>query len=97
MRPEDEIWTDHPIEYYALDQFKFEPRYGYPLYTANFQPILISLSVKKLLQLTKRATGRFFVSREQPEELVCENSKIVLVGDAAHPLLVRYAFIFKIC
>ncbi|KAF8889731.1 hypothetical protein CPB84DRAFT_1963979 [Gymnopilus junonius] len=26
VRPEDEIWTDHPIEYYALDRFKFEPR-----------------------------------------------------------------------
>ncbi|KDR66463.1 hypothetical protein GALMADRAFT_259251 [Galerina marginata CBS 339.88] len=65
----DEVWTDHPLEYYGLDLNRFEPR------------------VQKLLRLVKVTSGRIFVTRKGPEDLVCENSKIVLVGDAAHPLI----------
>jgi hypothetical protein len=28
LRPEDEFWGEHPIEYYQLDMDRFEPKYG---------------------------------------------------------------------
>jgi hypothetical protein len=28
LRPEDEFWGEHPIEYYQLDMARFEPKYG---------------------------------------------------------------------
>lgn len=27
LRPEDEYWGEHPIEYYQLDMARFEPKY----------------------------------------------------------------------
>ncbi|KAH9474459.1 FAD-dependent monooxygenase OpS4 [Psilocybe cubensis] len=43
--------------------------------------------VKKLLSLAESVSSRVFMGRPVLNELVCVNSKIVLVGDAAHPIL----------
>ncbi|PPQ79021.1 hypothetical protein CVT25_002330 [Psilocybe cyanescens] len=43
--------------------------------------------IKALLSLTKYVTSRVLISRPALDDLVCENSKIALVGDAAHPIL----------
>ncbi|KAH9474457.1 hypothetical protein JR316_0012916 [Psilocybe cubensis] len=43
--------------------------------------------IKTLLSLTKYVTSRALISRPPLEDLVCENSRIALVGDAAHPML----------
>jgi hypothetical protein len=48
--------------------------------------------LRKILELVKTVSARVTVSKEIPEDLVCDNSKIVLVGDAAHPSLVNKAW-----
>ncbi|KAF8965779.1 hypothetical protein BDZ97DRAFT_755760 [Flammula alnicola] len=67
--PEDEVWTERPIEYYQLDMDRFEPR------------------LRKVIELVKTVSARIVMTRPVPEDLVCDQSKIVLIGEAAHPLL----------
>ena len=47
--------------------------------------------LRRILELVKTVSARVILSKEIPEDLVCDNSKIVLVGDAAHPFLVNKA------
>lgn len=84
LRPEDEFWGEHPIEYYQLDMDRFEPKYG----SRSLDTLLASDALprlRKILELVKTVSARVMLSKEIPEDLVCDNSKIVLVGDAAHP------------
>ncbi|KIM36273.1 hypothetical protein M413DRAFT_31860 [Hebeloma cylindrosporum] len=66
----------------------------YQLDMNRFEPKL-----RKLLELVKTVSARVVISRQIPEDLVCDNSKIVLVGEAAHPSLPggnhRSALIFE--
>ncbi|KAF9564023.1 FAD/NAD(P)-binding domain-containing protein [Agrocybe pediades] len=64
------------------EEWSDRPLASYELDFSGIEP-----RVQKLLNLTTNVTGRAFVSREASEDLVCENSKLVLVGDAAHPML----------
>ncbi|KAF9483292.1 FAD/NAD(P)-binding domain-containing protein [Pholiota conissans] len=43
--------------------------------------------LRKLLGLVKTVSARIIVTRPAPDDLVCGDSRIVLVGEAAHPLL----------
>ncbi|KAH9474456.1 FAD-dependent monooxygenase OpS4 [Psilocybe cubensis] len=67
--PEEEAWTNRPLEYWGIDLDAFEPR------------------AKRLLSLVQVVSSRVLVQRPCIDDLVCENSRIVLVGDAAHPIL----------
>ncbi|KAF8184713.1 hypothetical protein BJ912DRAFT_1117777 [Pholiota molesta] len=48
----------------------------------NFEPI-----TQKLLKLATSVSSRIFVRRPVPEDFVCANSRVVLVGESAHPML----------
>ena len=64
-------------------------------YSIPLDPLLASDALhrlRKILELVKTVSARVTVSKDIPEDLVCENSKIVLVGDAAHPSLVNKAW-----
>ncbi|KAF8193057.1 hypothetical protein BJ912DRAFT_254386 [Pholiota molesta] len=44
-------------------------------------------TLRKLLGLVKTVSARIIVTRPAPSDLVCDDSRIVLIGEAAHPLL----------
>ncbi|KAF8153369.1 hypothetical protein B0H34DRAFT_800578 [Crassisporium funariophilum] len=55
---------------------------SYGLDLKNFEP-----RIRKLLKLAKSISSRTFVTRSAPEDLVSNSSRMVLVGEAAHPIL----------
>lgn len=89
IRPGDEVWSNRPLEYWGIDVEDYEPRYGSYLTLLKLHTDKTQLfRIKALLSLTKYVTSRVLISRPALDDLVCENSKIALVGDAAHPILV---------
>jgi salicylate hydroxylase len=87
FRPEDQFWAEHPIEYYQLDMERFVPEYDFRSYV--FRYIFNDFRrLRKILGLVETVSARVTLSKATPEDLVCDSSKIVLVGDAAHPFLV---------
>ncbi|KAH9474458.1 FAD-dependent monooxygenase OpS4 [Psilocybe cubensis] len=58
-----------------------------PLEYWNIDLGLFEPRVKKLLELAGSVSSRIFVRKPMLDELVCTNSRVVLVGDAAHPIL----------
>jgi hypothetical protein len=95
--PEDapeynEEWEDHySLEHFNLDFQKFEPRSvklgSWPTYVPLIK-ICAGYRVRKLFSLAKTFTPHIFISRPNLENFACDRAKVVLVGEAAHPLLV---------
>ncbi|KAF9483291.1 FAD/NAD(P)-binding domain-containing protein [Pholiota conissans] len=52
------------------------------IHMKNFDPIL-----QRLLKLATSVSSRIYVRRPVPEDFVCANSRVVLVGESAHPML----------
>jgi salicylate hydroxylase len=93
--PEDapeynEEWQDqYPLEYFKLDFQKFEPRFvKLPSTHIALIEIRTGNRVRKLFGLAKNFTPHIYISRPHLENFACDEAKVVLVGEAAHPLLV---------
>lgn len=85
----DQTWKDRPLEYWGIDLEIFEPRYVFLHATGCEAEHGEHSRAKKLLSLAKSVSSKVFVARSILDDLVCANSKVVLVGDAAHPISVR--------
>jgi salicylate hydroxylase len=48
---------------------------------------LLDPRLRRIFEMSKTVTSRIFLKRSMPEELVNEHSAVVLVGEAAHPLV----------
>lgn len=87
--PEEESWANRPLEYWGIDLDAFEPRYENRFVRSS--PVANKMHLyraKRLLSLVQVVSSRVLVHRPCLDDLVCDNSRIVLVGDAAHPILV---------
>ena len=49
----------------------------------------LSIRTQKLLKMATSVSSRVFRARPALDSLVCDHSRIALVGEAAHPILVR--------
>ena len=81
-----------PLQRYGLDLNKFEPRY---FQWSPREATLKNSSIRtqKLLKMATSVSSRVFRARPALDSLVCDHSRIVLVGEAAHPILVRNSHI----
>lgn len=50
--------------------------------------------INRLVKLIPDALRTKFVRREQSEDWVDESGRLVLIGEAAHPIMVRYTVVF---
>jgi salicylate hydroxylase len=96
--PEDvpefnEKWQDqYPLEHFKFDFKKFEPRSVKLASIAHIRPLIevrTGNRVRKMFSLAKSFTPHIYISRPDLENFACDRAKVVLVGEAAHPLLVR--------
>lgn len=60
----------------------------------GFSKLTLKRRVQKLLKLAESVSSRTYVLRRSiAEDIVCHESRIVLTGEAAHPLLVLCYFL----
>ncbi|KAF8957907.1 hypothetical protein BDZ97DRAFT_1924162 [Flammula alnicola] len=52
------------------------------IHLSNFEP-----RIQKVLKLATSLSSRIYVRRPPPEDFVCNNSRVVLTGESAHPML----------
>lgn len=57
----------------------------------NSKTLYFHFRTQKLLNMATNVSSRIFRTRPALDSLVCYYSRIVLVGEAAHPLLVRHS------
>ena len=87
----NEEWRDqYTLPHFNLDFQKFEPR---SVKIPSAYILLIEIRtcnrVRKLFSLAENITPHIYISRPNLENYACDQAKVVLVGEAAHPLLVR--------
>ena len=96
LREGDTAWRDRPFDYYGLDIKSFHSAYVPISYlTAALLTRLVWCSPRKLLTMATTVSSRIFCNRQAPEDLVCDKSQVVLIGDAANPLPVGLIPLFS--
>lgn len=72
----------------VFGQFRTDLSFS-PMGHDGFSELALKRRVQKLLKLAESLSSRTYVLRRSvPEDIVCHESRIVLTGEGAHPLLV---------
>lgn len=84
----DDWMNECQLEDFKLDLERFEPRYD--IDSNRFLQLLTPTlnRVRKMLKLAKGVTANIHIQRPYLESSVCDRARVVLVGEAAHPLMV---------
>lgn len=96
----DESWDKtYPIEHFGIDFSPYDIRCAAPCALASFSRscyLCLLFRVQKLMKLARKVTPTVHIKRPILDSCVCDRARIVIVGEAAHPLVVSLALIYSL-